>query len=217
MALFREYDLRGIVGEELTEAVAEQVGRAYATMAKEQGASRISLGRDGRLSSPALQQALLRGLLAGGLDVVDLGLCASPLLYFSLFTLPVHGGIMITGSHNAAEYNGFKICIGKEAIHGEEIQHLRRIMESGRFSSGSGQVSAHPIIPDYLQHLKRHSRASGPTIFMSSSTAATARRRWSPSKRWNRWDAASPGSTMSWTGGSRTITRIRRWWKISRI
>ena len=81
MALFREYDLRGVVGEELTEAIAEQVGRAYATMAREQGASRISLGRDGRLSSPGLQQALLRGLLAGGLDVVDLGLCASPLLY----------------------------------------------------------------------------------------------------------------------------------------
>ncbi|MBA5876601.1 MAG: phosphomannomutase, partial [Nitrospira sp. CR1.2] len=79
MALFREYDLRGIVGEELTEAIAEQVGCAYATIAREQGTSRISLGRDGRLSSPALQQALIKGLLAGGLDVVDLGLCASPL------------------------------------------------------------------------------------------------------------------------------------------
>ncbi|MBS0157757.1 MAG: phosphomannomutase/phosphoglucomutase [Nitrospira sp.] len=155
MALFREYDLRGIVGEELTEAIAEQVGRAYATLAREQGTSCISLGRDGRLSSPALQQALIKGLLAGGLDVIDLGLCASPLLYFSLFTLPVQGGIMITGSHNAAEYNGFKICIGKEAIHGEDIQHLRRVMESGRFSTGSGRLSSHPIIPDYLQHLKR--------------------------------------------------------------
>ena len=134
MALFREYDLRGIVGEELTEEIAEQVGRAYATMAREQGVARISVGRDGRLSSPGLQQALLRGLLAGGLDVVDLGLCASPLLYFSLFTLPVQGGIMITGSHNAAEYNGFKICIEKEAIHGEDIQRLRRVMEAGRFT-----------------------------------------------------------------------------------
>ncbi|WHZ20908.1 MAG: bifunctional phosphoglucomutase/phosphomannomutase [Nitrospira sp.] len=154
MALFREYDLRGIVGEELTEEIAEQVGRAYATMVQGQGVSRISLGRDGRLSSPGLQQALLRGLLAGGLDVVDLGLCASPLLYFSLFHLPVQGGIMITGSHNAAEYNGFKICIGKEAIHGEDIQRLRQVMETGRFVSGSGQLSAHAIIPDYLQYLK---------------------------------------------------------------
>src|SRR5574340_1462694 len=154
MALFREYDLRGIVGEELTEAIAEQVGLAYDTMVRELGVSRISLGRDGRLSSPWLQAALLRGLLAGGLDVVDLGLCASPLLYFSLFHLPVQGGIMITGSHNAAEYNGFKICIGKEAIHGEDIQRLRQVMEGGRFVSGSGQLSAHEIIPDYLQYLK---------------------------------------------------------------
>lgn len=154
MALFREYDLRGIVGEELTEAIAEQVGLAYATMVRELGVSRISLGRDGRLSSPWLQAALLRGLLAGGLDVVDLGLCASPLLYFSLFHLPVQGGIMITGSHNAAEYNGFKICIGKEAIHGEDIQRLRQVMEGGRFVSGSGQLSAHEIIPDYLLYLK---------------------------------------------------------------
>ena len=154
MALFREYDLRGIVGEELTEEIAERVGRAYATVAREQGVARISIGRDGRLSSPGLQQALLRGLLAGGLDVVDLGLCASPLLYFSLFNLPIQGGIMITGSHNAAEYNGFKICIEKEAIHGEDIQRLRRIMEAGRFVSGAGTLTSHAIIPDYLAYLK---------------------------------------------------------------
>lgn len=97
----------------------------------------------------------MRGLLAGGLDVVDLGLCTSPLVYFSLFHLPVQGGIMITGSHNAAEYNGFKICLGKDAIHGEEIQRLRRVMEEGRFVSGCGTLSSHAIIPDYLQHLKR--------------------------------------------------------------
>jgi phosphomannomutase/phosphoglucomutase len=167
MALFREYDLRGVVGEELTEAIAEQVGRAYATMAREQGASRISLGRDGRLSSPGLQQALLRGLLAGGLDVVDLGLCASPLLYFSLFTLPVDGGIMITGSHNAAEYNGFKICIGKEAIHGEEIQRLRRVMEAGRFATGSGRLSLIPSFPTTCSISKRVFPACGRTISMS--------------------------------------------------
>jgi phosphomannomutase/phosphoglucomutase len=96
----------------------------------------------------------LRGLLAGGLNVIDVGICASPLLYFSLFRLPVEGGIMITGSHNAAEYNGFKICIGKEAIHGQEIQELRAVMESGAFTTGSGRVSAHAIIPDYLAYLK---------------------------------------------------------------
>ncbi|MGE0644818.1 MAG: phosphomannomutase/phosphoglucomutase [Nitrospira sp.] len=155
MGLFREYDLRGIVGSELTEALAEQLGRAYSTYVHARGVTTISLGRDGRLSSPALHKALRKGLLAGGLDVIDIGVCTSPLLYFSLFTLPVGGGIMITGSHNSAEYNGFKICIGKTAIHGAEIQELRRVMEAGVFVSGQGSLSEHPIIPDYLAYLEK--------------------------------------------------------------
>lgn len=156
MGLFREYDLRGIVGTELTEDLAEQLGRAYSTYASTRGVTTISLGRDGRLSSPVLHKALLKGLLAGGLNVIDIGVCTSPLLYFSLFTLPVGGGIMITGSHNAAEYNGFKICIGKTAIHGAEIQELRRVMEKGAFVSGEGRLSEHPIIPDYLAYIGNH-------------------------------------------------------------
>ena len=155
MALFREYDLRGIVGSELTEDTAERVGRAYATYVSGRGITTISLGRDGRLSSPSLHKALSKGLLDGGLNVIDIGVCTSPLVYFSLFTLPVGGGIMITGSHNAAEYNGFKICVGKGAIHGEEIQELRRVMERGAFVSGTGRLSEHPIIPDYMAYLKK--------------------------------------------------------------
>ena len=155
MGLFREYDLRGIVGTELTEDLAERVGLAYATYAGKRGVSTISVGRDGRLSSPALHKALLKGLLSGGIDVIDIGVCTSPLVYFSLFTLPVGGGIMITGSHNAAEYNGFKICVGKSAIHGEEIQELRRVMEQGLFSTGRGRLSEHPIIPDYLTYIEK--------------------------------------------------------------
>ena len=155
MGLFREYDLRGIVGQELTESIAEQVGRAYCTYVKERDVKTISVGRDGRLSSPGLHKSLVRGLLAGGLNVVDIGICPSPLVYFSLFQLPVDGGIMITGSHNAAEYNGFKICIGKDAIHGEEIQALRAVMETGSFVSGAGGLSEHPIIPDYLAYIKK--------------------------------------------------------------
>jgi phosphomannomutase/phosphoglucomutase len=155
MGLFREYDLRGIVGKELTEPIAEQLGRAYCTYVKDRGVKTIALGRDGRLSSPGLFDALVKGLLAGGLNVIDVGICPSPLVYFSLFQLPVDGGIMITGSHNAAEYNGFKICVGKEAIHGEAIQELRRVMEAGVFTSGRGTRSAHPIIPDYLAYIKK--------------------------------------------------------------
>jgi phosphomannomutase/phosphoglucomutase len=155
MGLFREYDLRGIVGQELTEEIAERVGRAYCTHVRGRGTKTITVGRDGRLSSPDLYRALVKGLLAGGLNVIDIGICPSPLVYFSLHTLPVDGGIMITGSHNAAEYNGFKICVGKEAIHGEEIQELRRVMEQGQFVSGQGTLTAHPIIPDYLAYIKK--------------------------------------------------------------
>lgn len=155
MGLFREYDLRGIVGKELTADIAELVGRAYCTHVRGRGTKTITVGRDGRLSSPELYRALVKGLLAGGLNVIDIGICPSPLVYFSLHTLPVDGGIMITGSHNAAEYNGFKVCVGKEAIHGEEIQELRRVMEQGQFVSGQGTLTAHPIIPDYLAYIKK--------------------------------------------------------------
>lgn len=155
MGLFREYDLRGIVGQELTEEMAERVGRAYCAHVRQRNVRTVSVGRDGRLSSPMLHRALVRGLLSGGLDVVDIGVCPSPLLYFSLFHLPVDGGIMITGSHNAAEYNGFKICVGKDAIHGREIQALRSRLESGETVSGEGRLSEHPIIPDYLAYLQR--------------------------------------------------------------
>jgi phosphomannomutase / phosphoglucomutase len=154
MALFREYDIRGIVGQELTEEVAELIGRAFATVARGKGVKAISVGRDGRASSPALRDRLVQGLTAGGLNVLDIGVCPTPVLYFSLFQLPVDGGVMITGSHNAAEYNGFKLCIGKEALHGEDIQHLRKVMEAGRFSDGAGTVSLRPLLQDYLAYLK---------------------------------------------------------------
>jgi phosphomannomutase/phosphoglucomutase len=155
MALFREYDIRGIVGQELTEEVAERIGRAFATLAGQKGMKAVSVGRDGRASSPALRDRLVRGLTAGGLSVLDIGVCPTPVLYFSLFNLSVDGGVMITGSHNASEYNGFKLCVGKEALHGEEIQHLRRIVEAGQFSSGAGTVSIRPLIPEYLGYLKK--------------------------------------------------------------
>ena len=95
MALFREYDIRGIVDKELTESVAEQIGRAYATMAADRGAKTVSVGRDGRLSSPALRDHLVKGLTAGGLHVVDIGVCPTPILYFSLFHLKVDVSIRI--------------------------------------------------------------------------------------------------------------------------
>ena len=155
MSIFREYDIRGIVGRDLTHEVAEKVGRAYATLGKEQDVRTVAVGRDGRLTSPVMRDHLCKGLTEGGLDVLDVGLCATPLLYFALFQREVDGGIMITGSHNASEYNGFKLCVGKEALHGPGIQRLRNLAEGETFSVGSGTVIESPIISQYLDYLKQ--------------------------------------------------------------
>lgn len=156
MSIFREYDIRGVVGRDLTPEIAETIGRAYATLGKARGVSTVTVGRDGRLTSSDLRDHLIRGLREGGIHVQDIGLCATPLLYFSLFTRPVDGGIMITGSHNAAEYNGFKLCVGKEALHGPDIQRLRALVEGGQFARGAGTLTESSIIPDYLAFLNNH-------------------------------------------------------------
>ena len=156
MSIFREYDIRGVVGRDLTMDVAETIGRAYATLAQQRGAKTIALGRDGRLTSPELRDRFVAGVTASGVNVVDVGVCATPLLYFSLFNLPVDGGVMITGSHNAGEYNGFKLSIGTGSLYGEGIQQLKAIVDSGNFASGSGTVTETPIIPAYLQYLKKN-------------------------------------------------------------
>ncbi len=155
MALFREYDIRGIVGEELTEDMAERIGRAYGSLAVRAGAKAVAVGRDGRTSAMQMRKALLKGLLGCGLDVVDIGVCPTPLLYYALFTLPVGGGVMITASHNPPQYNGFKLCLGKDSMHGEAIQALKADIDKGQFETGRGTVSEHPIIPDYMAFIKK--------------------------------------------------------------
>ena len=154
MSIFREYDIRGIVGKDLTPELAERIGRAYATLGKDHDLHTIAVGRDGRLTSPLMREHLVKGLTEGGLDVLDLGVCATPLLYFALYQRNVDGGIMITGSHNASEYNGFKLCVGKDALYGPGIQQLRNIVEDETFSVGAGKVIDSPIIPEYLDFLK---------------------------------------------------------------
>lgn len=156
MSIFREYDVRGVVGKDLTLDVAESIGRAYATMARQRGCRTVALGRDGRLTSPDLRDRVLAGITAAGMNVVDIGICPTPLLYFALYELSVDGGVMVTGSHNAAEYNGFKMCLEKTALHGEDIQELRRLIEAGTYESGSGTVSTATVIPSYLRYLKEH-------------------------------------------------------------
>ncbi len=156
MSIFREYDIRGVVGKDLTLEMAQSIGRAYGTMARQRGCRTVALGQDGRLTSPDLRDRLLAGITATGMNVVDIGVCPTPLLYFALYELPVDGGVMITGSHNAAEYNGFKMCIEKVALHGEEIQKLNRLIDTEAYASGSGTVSTASVIPSYLRYLKEH-------------------------------------------------------------
>ncbi len=156
MSIFREYDVRGIVGKDLTPDAAQSIGRAYGTMARQRECRTVALGRDGRLTSPDLRDRVLAGITSTGVNVVDIGVCPTPLLYFALYELPVDGGVMVTGSHNAAEYNDFKMCLEKTALYGQDIQELKRLIETGSYASGSGTVSTASLIPSYLRYFKEH-------------------------------------------------------------
>jgi phosphomannomutase len=127
-SIFKAYDIRGIVPATLNEAVAEALGKAFGMAARQAGETSVAVGRDGRLSGPALSAALIRGLMATGIDVIDIGMVTTPMLYFAANTL-CNSGIQVTGSHNPADYNGFKMVLAGRAIYGEEIQALRRAME----------------------------------------------------------------------------------------
>ena len=147
--IFREYDIRGREGEDLTFETVRLLGEAIGTYYRERGIRDITLSRDCRLSSPSFREALLEGLLETGLEVTDLGMTPTPLLYFSIVRLKREGGVMITASHNPPEFNGFKICVGKDAIWGPEIQKIREIAETGKFARGEGRLSFYDIFPDY--------------------------------------------------------------------
>lgn len=151
--IFREYDIRGIVDRDLNPEIMELLGRAIGTYLQEAGKSDVSLSRDCRLTSSLYREALLRGLLATGLRVTDLGICPTPLMYFSLYHLRKDGGVQITGSHNPKDHNGLKICAGTESIHGEEIQRIKQILEKGRFKEGKGDLHSYPIGPDYIKYV----------------------------------------------------------------
>src|SRR3954454_13861156 len=138
--ILREYDIRGIVGETLTEADAYALGRTYAAFARDEGARRIAVGRDGRTHSGMLEAALVRGLTEGGIDAVLIGMGPSPMLYFATHYLDVDGGIQVTGSHNPADYNGFKLLLKGRLVFGQEIQALGRRASSGHLSEGSGRI-----------------------------------------------------------------------------
>ena len=152
--IFREYDIRGIVDQDLNEDVLERIGRAYGTYIKDYGASTVSLGRDCRLSSPEYAKAMTKGINSTGINVIDIGMVTTPMLYFSLYNLDVGGGVMITASHNPGEYNGIKLSRGRDSVFGGEIQKIREIAEKGEFASGSGSSSETSVEETYVEFLK---------------------------------------------------------------
>ena len=154
--VFREYDVRGLVGEDLNHDFVRDLGRAIGTYGKERDVRVMTVGRDCRLSSEEYQKAIIEGLRAAGTDVIDIGLCATPMLYYSIRHLKTDGGVMVTGSHNPPEFNGFKICVGPDTIHGGDIQKLRIIMETGRYASGAGAMKRRDIAEQYREYLFNH-------------------------------------------------------------
>jgi phosphomannomutase / phosphoglucomutase len=160
--IFREYDIRGIAGKDLTPQTVELLGLGIGTMMRRLGRSRITLGRDCRPSSDPFRDAIIAGLTATGLSVIDLGVVPTPLLYYSIHYLQSDGGVMITGSHNPPEYNGFKTCVGSDSVYGEQIQQIYRIIESQDFVRGAGVASTADVVTPYRKHLLDQIRIARP-------------------------------------------------------
>jgi phosphomannomutase/phosphoglucomutase len=162
--IFREYDIRGVVGVDLSDDLVRDIGRAFAAYMRERGRTKASVGRDCRLSSDRFGALVMEGMAQGGLSVVDLGVVPTPLFYFSLFTLDVEGGIMVTGSHNPPEYNGFKVACGKSTLYGPEVQEIADIMEGRRFVAGKGAVTTYPRIKEEYYAFLRKNISIGPGL-----------------------------------------------------
>jgi len=151
--IFREYDIRGVADVDLQDVEVELLGRAMGTYMRRHGGDQVNVGRDCRLSSPRLRDALVCGLKAAGCRVRDIGVAPTPLLYYSVFHLKADGAVMITGSHNPSEYNGFKTVSGGSTIYGEEIQELRRMIEQRDFVSGAGSVESVDVVTPYVDEI----------------------------------------------------------------
>jgi phosphomannomutase/phosphoglucomutase len=152
--VFREYDIRGVVDQDITVDDVRRLGRAWGTYLRRQGRDTAVLGYDTRASSPAFRDAMTEGLVATGIHVVDIGTVTTPIFYWSRIHLGIDGGVMITASHNPAEFNGFKLALGPATLYGREIQAVRALMEAGTFADGSGSVRREDPVPAYLAMLR---------------------------------------------------------------
>lgn len=161
-SILREYDIRGIVGATLTARDATMIGRAFASWLSARGGCRVQVGRDGRLSSPEMEAALVEGLKAGGMHVTRIGLGPTPMLYYATVTSGADGGVMVTGSHNPPDHNGFKFMALGQAFYGQDILELGRLAESGILSSGAGQEDSADVLDAYVARLAADYRGAAP-------------------------------------------------------
>src|ERR1700694_2762975 len=151
--IFREYDIRGVADSELLSPDVEQLGLGLGTYLHRQAGRKINVGRDCRPSSTRLRDALVKGLLASGCDVTDIGVVPTPVLYYSAQQLKADGAIMITGSHNPPEYNGFKSMSGETTLHGEAIQEVRNLIERGDYETGQGELRSADLVTPYVDEV----------------------------------------------------------------
>ncbi len=159
--VFREYDVRGVVERDLNRDFVHDLGRAIGTYAKNHGVVTMTVGRDCRLTSEEYQRFIIKGIASTGINVTDIGLCATPILYFSIRHLKTGGGVMVTGSHNPPEFNGFKVCVGPDTIYGEEIQKLRKIMELDDYLTGAGKIEKTDLTIAYQDYIFENVEVKG--------------------------------------------------------
>ncbi len=160
--MFREYDIRGIAGKDMTEDDVLLIGKGVGTFLRGHGCSKLTVGRDCRLSSDLYSEKVIQGLLSTGCDVIDIGVCPTPVLYFSIQHLDQEGGVMVTASHNPGEYNGFKLCLGLDSIHGKDIQKILGIINEKSFAQGKGSLSTADVVTPYKKFVENNITISRP-------------------------------------------------------
>ena len=160
--IFKAYDIRGIVGNTLTPEIVRAIGQAIASEAASRGLTGIVIGRDGRLSGPELSAALAAGIQSTGINVIDIGMVATPMLYYAAYQWTNYSGVMVTGSHNPPDYNGLKMVLGGETLYGDTIQGLRTRFESGHLKNGSGSYSERNVTEEYLNAIIGHIKLARP-------------------------------------------------------
>jgi phosphomannomutase/phosphoglucomutase len=160
--IFREYDIRGVAGEDMTEEDVEKIGKGVGTFLVKHGFSKLTVGRDCRLTSALYADRVIEGLRSTGCDVIDIGVCPTPVLYFSIRHFKQEGGLMVTASHNPPEYNGFKICMGTDSVHGKNIRKILDIINEASFARGQGSLSAADAVAPYIEFVKKNITISRP-------------------------------------------------------